>query len=46
MLLCAMSSAGLFVMASLWPDPWRLAAAAAFSAIVTAPVIFFYRKGG
>jgi hypothetical protein len=44
MLLCSMSSAGLFVMASLWPDPWRLAAAAAFSAIVTAPVIFFYRK--
>jgi hypothetical protein len=42
-LLCAMASAGLFVMAALWPDPWRLAAAAAFSVIVTAPCLFFYK---
>jgi hypothetical protein len=44
LLLCCAASAGLFFMASLWPDQWRLAAAVAFSAVVTLPCMIFYRK--
>jgi hypothetical protein len=44
LLLCCVASAGLFVMAALWPDQGRLEAAIAFSVIVTAPCMFFYRK--
>jgi hypothetical protein len=42
--LCSTASAGLFFMAALWPDQWRLAAAAAFSVLVTAPAMYFYRR--
>jgi len=44
LLLAIIASAGLFAGAVLWPDPWRLGAAAAFSVIVTLPAIFFYAR--
>jgi hypothetical protein len=44
LLLCCVASAGLFFMAAMWPDEWRLGAAAAFSVIVTLPCLVFYRK--
>jgi len=44
MLLCCGASAMMFTLAILWPDIQRLGAAAAFSVLVTAPVIYFYRK--
>jgi hypothetical protein len=44
LLLCTATSGGLFFLAALWPDQWRLAAAAAFSVLVTAPSMFFYHR--
>jgi hypothetical protein len=44
MLVCVVASAGMFGLTVIEPDPWRLGAAAAFSLIVTAPVVYFYRR--
>lgn len=44
MLLCCVASAMMFTLTIIWPDTQRLGAAAAFSILVTAPVIYFYRK--
>lgn len=44
LLLSVLVSGGLFGLATWYPDPWRLGAAAAFSVIVVAPLTFFYAR--
>ena len=44
LLLATGASAGLFAGVVAWPDMVRLGAAAAFSGIVTLPLIIFYGR--